>query len=84
MMVQHMSASTVHLHRLNTLTTSVILHLSRVGALTTCVAHVELLSFVARPLPENGSRETPRRDLYYKVHCEQKVCHQPWTSVHAH
>ena len=44
MMVLHMSASTVHIHRLNILITSVTLHVSRVGARATFVVHVECLS----------------------------------------
>ena len=43
-MILLLSASSVHLHRLNILTTSVTLHLSRVSELTTFVAHVEFLS----------------------------------------
>ena len=41
MMVLHMSASTVHVHRLNILNKSVSLHVSRVCALTTFVTHLE-------------------------------------------
>ena len=84
MMVLHMPTSTVHLHRLNTLTRSVTLHVSRV--------HLWLMLrfvLVARPLPENGSPVTPRHDLgttNVSVSCgeEKRVCHQPWTSVQAH
>ena len=45
-----MSASTVHIHRLNILSTSVTLHVSRVIARPNTVAHVEFLSFCGETL----------------------------------
>ena len=63
-MVLHMSASTVRIHRLNILSTSVTLLLSRFSALTTSVTHAELLSFWRGHRQRTGPRETPRYDLF--------------------
>ena len=79
MMVLHMSASMVHVHRQNSVAPHVcfcctrtstshlehIRHSSRVSSKCTSniVAHVEFLSFVATQLPENVSRVTLRHDL---------------------
>ena len=50
----HMSASTVHVHRLNILSTSVTLHVSRVSALPALWLMLCFCLVVARQLPENG------------------------------
>ena len=78
LLVLHMSASSVHVHRRNNGATHVgvfwtrtstkhsehIRHSSRVSSWCTSniVAHVEFLSCVERQLPENGSRVTRRHD----------------------
>ena len=86
-MVLRMSTWAVQLHRLNTLTTSVTLHVSRVVALGTFVAHVESLVFVARPLPDIGSRAVSFFfNTNVSVFCgEEKMrfCHPLRTSAHA-
>ena len=63
LMVPHMSAPMVHVHRLNIVSTSVTLHVSRVSALPTLWLMLCFCPFVARQLPENGSRVTPRHVL---------------------
>ena len=79
LMLLHMSASTVHVHQQNSVAPHVCFHCTRTSTehpehihhsscvsslvTSTIVAHVEFLSFVARQLPEKGSRVTPRHDL---------------------
>ena len=66
----HMSASTVHVHRLNFLSTSVTLHVSRVSALPTLWFMLSFCPSVAGQLPENGSWVTPHHDLS----CYKRIC----------
>ena len=54
MMVLHMSASIVHLHRLNILSTTVTLHVSLVSARTRFVAHDEIFSLWRRHYQRMG------------------------------
>ena len=87
-MVLHMSASTVHQQRLNILTTPVTLHVSRVSALTTLVAHVELLSSWRGYCQGMGLRKHIATTFLLQTYVspvvrKNRVCRQPWTSVHA-
>ena len=88
LMVLHMPASTVHQQRLKILTTPVTLHVSRVSALTTCAAHVELLSLWRGYCQGMGLRKHlattfSLQTFVSPVVRKNRVCRQPWTSVHA-
>ena len=59
--VPHMSTSTLHLHRLNILTTSDTLHESRVSALTT-PRHDLFHTFLSPSTPQGASSTSPLVD----------------------